>query len=176
MTTTEQAEIQASPDEATPAANLLSKTDVSALRKAEKICFSLSPDCTTIRCLRKQSQRIEGWQEVVEEQYLINCNGDVDTRTGWSQSGCRPDFTRAYHQVAFAQGDLLWRTVVEFLRTGDRIALLWRPDASTNGYVQDAKLHADDFCVEVWRKNRLVGRFLLDVCVTAKGSTARPVS
>lgn len=74
--------------------------------------------------------------------------------------------------VSMPRFDAEWATVVNFLKAGDEIHLLWEAN-NNNQYLDDAKLVRDELHLEVWRKGhridpnigRRVGSFLLEVYV-----------
>lgn len=55
------------------------------------------------------------------------------------------------HLIQCAKHDEDWNTIARLLRTGDRLAMHWYRDASTNGYMRDRGLHGDRLYLRVYR-------------------------
>lgn len=149
---------------------VLDKDDVKAIRNADTICFRYANGTATVECIKKDRDEF-GEKERRRDITVLGTvfNGyDEDMGRARGQS-----FTSAFVHFGSAQYHEGWRTIAQMLRTGDQLRLEFRTDDATNGYVKDAKLHADLLYLRVERAGKRMF-FLLDVSV-CPDNTARMV-
>lgn len=133
----------------------LTSLDLKALRDADKVVFKRRRDGTAfIRCIKEVNRR-SPWEdnervhEIPVRAEVRNARSDVEA-----------------FQMLYGRHDEEWQTIASLLRAGDQLELEFWADSHTNGYCEEANLHADSLRLHVRRgEKRLV--FLLSVAVCA---------
>jgi hypothetical protein len=136
---------------------ILSKTDLNALKKANKISFHYQSGGNTsfIRCTKTISQKEKESNPFLQDvEYMINIesslNGIRDTAEDYK---C---FSYVY-TYQYSPINLLF----DFLRHGDAVELRWSPDYHETDILKEKKLHADSLYLAITRKSGKTDKFYL---------------
>lgn len=168
----------------------LSDLDVAALRTAERVTFHYHGGRSYIRAgldtpyepkvYSAREQRVFPETRdagASERARIIECGVDLRGYTYEEDSelwyGDPDERAACYASIAAPRRSRTWRTVVDLLRVGDRLALLWVADNNTT-VIREADLHADSMNLLVKRGQTRTLEFALDYRITPD-NTARMI-
>ncbi len=132
---------------------MLTKTDITAIRKADDICVHLSARNPQglVRLIKRKPYHAKPFE--TDQEYVLDAPVTMETSHGQMalDSGTADCFAMAgiYH----GQGAHV-SSILKTLRVGDEVTFSFYPDAHTNGYVAKAGLHADVLYLKVYRKGK----------------------
>lgn len=157
---------------------MLTKFDIAALRKADRVVFAHWPKdgASHIRAI-KDNRPTEKDPFARDVEITIACGfrltdyseGNAQITYDASQKGA---FT-AFEMIHCSHLSDTWQTIAELLREGDTLTLEWQRDARRCGHLTDAALHGDALDLRVERKNARL-TFHVDTSISAD-NTARMV-
>lgn len=142
--------------------NTITKQDMQSIKMASSCVISLDERggyCEMI-CETPAAQPL-----TLERRHRINCeivvHGNHKLRTGWRFC----NVALLYHSAVTEQ-----RTVLNAIRTGDRVRFEFYPDGHSNDYTKHAHLHADILRMHISRKGNFVGTYVFDSAITPNNS------
>ena len=137
--------------------------ELSALRKADSVCFDLIRRDGEVVSQIRAIKRVE---PTAKDPYARDITLDIPV--DWTG----PRDAIAFEAVMSAKYNDAWQTIVKLLRVGDEITLVW-VSANNNQYVTEAGLFNDELRMRVQRgKTRLT--FNVDHSICAD-NTARMI-
>lgn len=142
----------------------LDKIDVSALRKANDICFHHRGGEHYIRCLFRPSE---------DTPYETERRIDVEGRIRAYDQDVPTDRRDAFHMLHGSRMNPVWTTIASLLRGGDELVLVWVA-GNDSEVVREAGLHQDELMLLVHRGGKPKWTFLIDAR-TCPDNTARLV-
>jgi len=145
---------------------IIDKTDLTALRKADSVCFdhnvrtSRGPERGSyIRAIKRAP-----FDSTDPFEQDITHTIAVDSRAFTYDYASDHDNLTAFGMLHSAQVTETWRTVVALLRVGDDVSLVWAA-GNSNGYLTEAGLHRDELRFIVKRGERtMTFHVMTDVC------------
>lgn len=136
----------------------LTRQDIEALRRATTVSFHAGPNL------------IGGWGMYIRATWESGRAPTVKTKDLFPTDHY-PEFAKperyerervivtqtdpvrydAFAMVHSSQYSNRWQTIAAFLRKGDIVGLVWRPDYGTNDYLRQHRLHADELHLVIAR-------------------------
>ena len=145
---------------------MISKTQIKALRTADKLCFDYyvrdERAISQIRAIKKTKNDI--W----EDEATINIPVNFEFGKKWNEEITRCFAMLNKDSYSFHSGML--HTITSLLREYDVITLEWRQDSFTNGYQEKHNLHTDVLKLHIDRNGKRKYSFLLDTSCTEDNS------
>ncbi len=143
------------------------KDDLKALRTANTVVFHYTQkDGHFIRALRDKERGdifSSGRFDCDERKIMVEGRGVCDTAECVASVSYSNDAQMPFY------------TIAKHLRADDLIRLVWYQDAFTTGQMKDdTDLHADVLYLEIYRKDKFVGKYIVDVSICAD-NTARMI-
>jgi hypothetical protein len=129
---------------------MLTKDDISAIRKANDICVHLGPRNPEglVRLIKRRAYDAKPFE--TDQEYTLTAKVTLETMLGREAlvSGSAECFAMAgiYHGQSSPVSSILWT-----LRIGDELTFGFYPDGESNTYVARAGLHADMLYLHVVR-------------------------
>ena len=102
----------------------ITKIDIAALRKADRISFLREDSGTRISMVKKAGDPTEANPFPQDVHYNVACDARIADYTG-SMWGRQHDCYRAACHTTSAQLDEEWQTVASLLKPGDELTLAW---------------------------------------------------
>ena len=118
----------------------LTKMDLVALREADRVVFTHGPEGGAVKAIKHMTG--SPWKGDAEYSISVHSAIDclrADTHYSW-----------AFEMISGAELSRLWRTIVDHLRPGDDVRLLWMAD-NTSITMDETGLTMDELHVVVWR-------------------------
>jgi hypothetical protein len=149
---------------------MLTKTDITALRKCDAICVHLDSHhpAGLVRVIKRKDYNSTNPLEDDKEHIITAPVGFATWR------GC--DELKAGHARCFATVSLYHNqrhtavNIIATLREGDEISFKFYPDAHSNGYCAMSGLHADSLYLNVRRSNGKVYQWELTSSICPSNS------
>ena len=139
----------------------LTKTDLTALRKATNICFDHDKDDGgQIRAIKRP-----GWKAREKDPFLQDITYRIAVESNLNGR------KKAFHMEHYTSEDRRWQTIVYFLKPGDDVSLKWDDGGHTNQYLADAGFKGDGLSLKITRKNKHF-EFFISSRVCPKGNSA----
>lgn len=140
----------------------VTKQDTQAIRMASSCVISLDASggyCEMI-CETPAMEPLTH-----QRRHRINCEivvcGNHKLRAGWRFC----NVALLYYSTISEQ-----RTILNTIRTGDRVRFEFYPDGHSNDYTRSAQLHADILRMHLFRKGTFVGMHVFDSAITPDNS------
>ena len=131
------------------AGHQIEKHEIKALRNADAICFDFNREksASGIRAIKRAEDSDNGFEQTVEvpagfEITAYNGMGERDALT----------VNFGFEMIGSAKYDKRWLTVLDLLRAGDRLTILWTADNNSE-LVEKAGLHMDSVSIRIERPN-----------------------
>jgi len=153
---------------------MLTKLDIAALRKADRIVFAHHAGASTIRAIKenKPSEKEPFARDIEHEiscQWRLEDYAEGDSHIAYDAH--RDGAFSAFESVC--NYDNCWNTIASLLRENDVVTLEWKRDARRCGYLESATLHGDALDIRIDRgKARLTFHLETSIC---EDNTARMV-
>jgi hypothetical protein len=145
---------------------IIDKTDLTALRKADSVCFdhnirtTAGPERVSMIRAIKRAPYDTTDPFAQDVTHAIN----VDSRAFSYDHPSDSDNLTAFEMLHSAQVTETWQTIVGLLRVGDDLKLVWAA-GNSNGYLEESNLHRDELRLEVTRNGkRLTFHVATSVC------------
>lgn len=135
---------------------MLSKTDLNALRKADRVSFHIN----SIICTKEPT-----YEEKEKNPFAQEMRYDIPVKSlfsDWKEHN-------VFAFVSCAQISMEYQTMVAFLKPGDDIELYWYENAWSNQYLKDANLYSDVCYLRIKRNGKLYS-FIVDHCACPDNS------
>lgn len=155
----------------------LTREDLKALRRAERVSFFRTPTRSYIKASREKTDAsdFDLNHEIPAYSTIDLCVPDHKT---WDDSKTPlVEVAYCHHLLYVYQEEDHWATIAWLLKGGDRLEMYWYRDAATNGYMKDANLHGDTLNLIVHRseKGRRKKLIFLIERQTCQDNTARMI-
>ena len=127
----------------------IEKHEVKALRNADAICldFNREKSASGIRAIKRAEDSDSGFEQTVE----IPAGFDITAYNGMGQREALK-VNYGFEMISSAKYDPQWRTIMDLLRAGDRLTILWTADNNSQ-LVEKAGLHMDSVSIRIERPN-----------------------
>jgi hypothetical protein len=147
---------------------MLTKIDIKALRKCDRVCFDYRDGKSAIRAIKSAP---DGEPFDNDKTHRIECeHRETVYREDGSTYGQK--LASCFDMIHSAKYDREWLTIVGLLREGDELRLCWSAGGASNGYIKDAKLRGDTLTLEVRRNGNSKYSFHLATQVCAVNSAS----
>jgi hypothetical protein len=147
----------------------LTATHISALRRADTVCFDHDSDRGSwIRCIKRLKPTAADPFQPEERTIAIKCASRVHAWTDMTHT--TPIAIRAYVYLGSAQYDDEWKTIASLIRAGDTLMLSWHRGGLGSPFLRERGLVGDYLQLLVFRKERPVYTFRIDNYVGADNS------
>jgi hypothetical protein len=150
---------------------LINKDNKKFLKNADTVVFRLKENGQSqIEC--KKEIEVDGYKTEVWKN--IEVGTDIAIYEGGLGKQYSYEIEKAFSNISWAKNDLLWHTIVNFLKNDDEIYLEWIAGNNSN-ILDDNNLSNDMINLKVKRKEKFVGLFHIDHRITHKDSIARMI-
>jgi len=133
----------------------LTKIDVAAMKKADRIVFRHYRGESQIEAIKEADER-----NPFEQVRIVACSAKFVDYSDRKVFGPALDTFTGFEMKMHPGYDEEWLTIVSLLREGDELTLVWKRDAGSCQNFKDAGLHGDSLSLAVKRGEKTLTFFI----------------